>query len=431
MNVDSPVTKGSAIAPEVCLAAAERIAMRLCRDAIWDGNRCNWVGCAMEALDGNWTTLQRSFGPEMYSGTSGIGLFLGLVHRVRGGRLLRRTAEGALRQSLSRLDTISGAARIGLFSGIAGVGWALAQLAQPLERSDYVSTCGKLIEELRSLAGRNDDRDGLDIISGSAGTVAACLRLSQCALLSQSSRDVAMDVAMSHGHRLVAKATTGERGCSWDTLAGARGHLTGFSHGAAGIAWSLLELWAASGDKTFRMVAERGIEYEQHLYSVAHGNWPDLRDMSTLGSAAGPGEVYGVAWCHGAPGIGLSRVSAAKITGATDYRDQAAAAIGTTRRGIENAQPAAPGVSCCLCHGLFGNAETLLIARQFLGDRSHDELLAKLATSAQRIEQENLAWNCGITGGGESPGLMLGVSGIGHFLLRLADPLHIPSVLLL
>jgi hypothetical protein len=41
-----------------------------------------------------------------------------------------------------------------------------------------------------------------------------------------------------------------------------------------------------------------------------------------------------------------------------------------------------------------------------------------------------LPWPCGVPGGGESPSLMLGLAGIGHFYLRLYDPASVPSVLL-
>lgn len=40
-------------------------------------------------------------------------------------------------------------------------------------------------------------------------------------------------------------------------------------------------------------------------------------------------------------------------------------------------------------------------------------------------------WQCGIPRNVESPGLMVGLAGIGYGLLRLADPARVPSVLTL
>ena len=42
--------------------------------------------------------------------------------------------------------------------------------------------------------------------------------------------------------------------------------LTGFSHGAAGIALSLLELWGLTNEPRFRQAAEAGFAYERSLF---------------------------------------------------------------------------------------------------------------------------------------------------------------------
>ena len=40
-------------------------------------------------------------------------------------------------------------------------------------------------------------------------------------------------------------------------------------------------------------------------------------------------------------------------------------------------------------------------------------------------------WPCGVPQGGETPGLLLGLAGIGHFYLRLHDPAGVPPVLII
>jgi len=49
----------------------------------------------------------------------------------------------------------------------------------------------------------------------------------------------------------------------------------------------------------------------------------------------------------------------------------------------------------------------------------------------EAYEMNRLPWPCGVLGGGETPNLMLGLSGIGYFYLRLHDPANVPSVLIL
>ena len=54
------------------LDAATAIGVGLARDAIWDGDRCNWLGDVMELVLGSWQVVHRSFGTDLYGGTSGV-----------------------------------------------------------------------------------------------------------------------------------------------------------------------------------------------------------------------------------------------------------------------------------------------------------------------------------------------------------------------
>lgn len=86
------------------------------------------------------------------------------------------------------------------------------------------------------------------------------------------------------------------------------------------------------------------------------------------------------------------------------------------------------GDSHCLCHGGLGNLEFLTAAARVLADRDVERarqqlqrgVLAGLTTGGTR---------CGIPIGAEIPGLLTGLAGIGHALLRLAAPGRVPSVL--
>ncbi len=57
-------------------------------------------------------------------------------------------------------------------------------------------------------------------------------------------------------------------------------NLTGFSHGAAGMGYALLELYRATGDHRFRDGAEGAFAYERRLYNPDAVNWPDLRQSA-------------------------------------------------------------------------------------------------------------------------------------------------------
>ncbi|MFD0592128.1 lanthionine synthetase LanC family protein [Catellatospora coxensis] len=134
-------------------------------------------------------------------------------------------------------------------------------------------------------------------------------------------------------------------------------------------------------------------------------------------------------WCHGAPGIALSRLRAYRLYRDGTCRDEAVRGIATTR-GMLSASLAGRTGNYSLCHGLGGNAEVLLHAADILGEPSHTALVRDVAEAGrEHHDHPDRPWPCG-TREGSTPGLMCGLAGIGLFYLRLHDP-AVPSVLLL
>ncbi|MGA7731687.1 MAG: lanthionine synthetase LanC family protein, partial [Chloroflexia bacterium] len=170
------------------------------------------------------------------------------------------------------------------------------------------------------------------------------------------------------------------------------------------------------------------------------GNWPDFRETGpTRGKNAGRDALAYVAyWCHGAPGIALSRLRAYALTADPARREEALAGIRTTERAVRSDLATSAG-DYSLCHGLAGNATVLLHAARAgaaidsESTLSNVELLAmEVAEEGARRYEANGWWACG-TGmrpHAQAPGLMLGLAGIGHFYLRLAHP-KVPSILLI
>ena len=130
----------------------------------------------LERPDGNTAApvTYRSLPPDLYFGTSGVGLFLAELHAVTGDLAARRTALGALRHALSRVDVVPSAARLGLFSGWLGIAFAAARVGTLLEEGELLERARELAE--RSTRARVDER-AYDLISGRAGGIAALLAL--------------------------------------------------------------------------------------------------------------------------------------------------------------------------------------------------------------------------------------------------------------
>jgi lantibiotic modifying enzyme len=402
------------------LEVAWSIGMRLCRDAIHDGDRCNWLGDSMEAHAGEWKVAHKSFGPDFYAGTSGIALFLAQLWRFRRDPLVADIARAAVRQALSRTERIPASLRHALYSGWVGIALALFDVAQIFDDASLQRDALRLIDDQRGLP---LDAMSLDVVSGSAGSI-----LGLCALDARLGGDRFLDEALRHGEHLLAQAHRANDVWSWTTMApggGQQKDLCGFSHGAAGIALALLKLYTRTHDERFREGALGGFAYERLHFSAEQQNWPDFRSFASpnvqqLG--------YSMAWCHGAPGIGLSRLGAYALTRDDVFRGEAESAIGGTYRAISMSN-GAEGYS--LCHGLAGNAELFIVAADILGDERYRAVAdAAGDRGIHAIHINRNPWPCGVTGGGEAPNLMLGTAGIGYFYLRLYDSGAVPSILL-
>ena len=198
--------------------------------------------------------------------------------------------------------------------------------------------------------------------------------------------------------------------------------MTGISHGNSGIALGLHRAWLSTGDETYRTTAADAIAYERSVFCADAGNWPDFRaPVSTDRRAPRPErQRFMVAWCHGAPGIGLSRVAMIEDGDDPALRMEIDAAIATTlARGF--------GKNHSLCHGDLGNID-LLVAQPHRDALRED--VARVTAMITRTIRDH-GWITGVPFGVESPGLMAGLAGTGYGLLRLFAPSEVPSVLLL
>jgi lantibiotic modifying enzyme len=406
----------------VFLDTASGIARRVCRDAIWAGDSCNWMGPSVESM-GAWDVRHKSFGPELYAGTAGVALFLASVARAAGGAIIRKTAEGAARHAHAHVGEIPPSLSMGVYSGKLGVAWALHTIAERLGDGEWQKRAIALLDSIEANAHGLE----LDLMGGCAGAIPVLIELFR-----RYARSDWMELALRLGVTLEQAAVRSSEGWSWKTLEipgqPEMRHLTGFSHGAAGIGWAFLELFKATGEKRFREAAEGAFQYERTHYSAENENWPDFRDyLRPPGSPPAP--AFGMAWCHGAPGIALSRLRAWRLTGDLRAGQEAEVAVRITQRALESGDPARTGFS--LCHGCAGNADIMLEAHRELGAAGLRPLAEKIAyRGIELFESQRLPWPCGVPGAAETANLMLGTSGIGYFYLRLADP-NFPTVLMI
>lgn len=388
---------------------------RLVREAIWHGERCTWLGDDVDAARGAGAVVHRAVGPDLYNGTAGVGWFLAHLARRTGDEGQRRTAAGALRHALGRAP----GAPPGLHTGQAGI--ALAAVSG-----------GQAIEDEGIAAAGAEVADGLpvpyevDLIGGHAGIVLALLALGR------------PEAASEVGERILGQAIRTDTGWCWPTPPPAtEPPLCGMAHGASGIGLALAELAAATGEARFAEAATQAFAYERAWFDREVGTWPDLRELDWSRLHLGQRPPYPSFWCHGAPGMGLARLRSHQLGGDPLLLAEAAAAVDTATAGAFRAAkardeggPYDPGL--CLCHGAGSLLELHVVAAEVTGDGEHLAMARRLAELAVAGLAPALGAEvpCGVPGGGETPGLMLGLAGVAASLLRVADPSALPSPLL-
>jgi lantibiotic modifying enzyme len=403
------------VATQDAIEIAAAIGFGIARRALWSDERCTWFE-AIPMLPTQNPMTSALASPDVYGGTAGIGWFLAQAARRTDDPLLKRTARGALRQAAARAGDDAATAPCGFYGGAAGVGAALIVAGQELGSDELIASGRSLLMGLPLDA---SSPDVIDIIGGSAGSVVA-LVLGADAL----GRDTALlSRAADFAGRILARGVRDARGTlSWHTLSDTRANLTGFAHGAAGIAYALLLLDSVTPSPALREAAGAAFAYEATTYDAAQANWPDFRLMP--GQAPGP-LTCATAWCHGAPGIVRSRLFAE--THGINVAAEIDAGLGSTAR-LAQQWYRMPNADFTLCHGVFGLVDTLLDGVRAGRSAYAPAIREIVAYAAERFHRGEQPWPSGLPSQEEISGLMMGNAGIGHVFLRLADA-ELPSLL--
>lgn len=422
---------------EAFLEEAVAIGDRLANEAVHDRGRCNWLTrhpllpasvapggpSAVEPLDAS-----------VYTGTAGVALFLGRLASMSGQRAHRLAALAAIRHALRHAWDLrdrpllrTGAEwRFSFYAGALGVAWVASELSGLLGEARLAQEGRRLFRALqRARAGPNE----VDIMLGSASGIAALLDLHR------RGTEGALDLAASLGDSLVDNACPAPGGRCWPSLAlrtGAAPGPTGFSHGAAGVAWALTKLHDATRGPRYLEAAEAGFAYERHHFDPRVRNWPNF--------LSGPGAdgVYPCwsTWCHGAPGIGASRADAHRRLRDPRLREEVIMARGTTEAHLRHLLER-PGSNFMPCCGVAGVAECLWLMDEALGTPGALDLqrriglygIERFGAAARKKWGPTIEWPTGVPWGVYPP-LMKGLAGVGHYLLRLHAPDKVPTVLL-
>jgi len=397
------------------LRAACDIGDELEKTAVCNGGRAGWLTFGQRS---QYEWGLEPAGLDFYNGLPGIAFFLAYLGFVTGEIRYQALARAALSNVLSLLkDTNPSSYDLGAFSGAGGIIYLFAHLGSLWHQESLFDDAEKIIKHLPQ---RIECDDRLDFMSGCAGCILGLLSVHSVTQSTGSLR-----AAINCGDRLIACARRmPTRGFGWK-IPGEDFALAGFAHGAAGIAFALLRLASSSGERRFREAALDAISYEQSLFVDSSQNWPDLRRVRRSSPGAGRAQHFMSAWCNGASGIGLARMSTIADVDNSAIRSEIHAALAATQ--VQNFDG-----DYGVCHGTAGYVETLLTFSKDIDSRAYQVTLAQAKDALIRSVRAQLSTRIEDRPNKiASPGFMIGLSGVGHTVLRLMKSQLVPSALVL
>ncbi|MFJ8163703.1 type 2 lanthipeptide synthetase LanM family protein [Streptomyces sp. NPDC096136] len=392
--------------PERLLSAARSVGDRLVSLAYREGPRSNWIG--LELLDDRYWRI----GPmpaDLAGGYTGPALFLAQLAALTGAGHYAEAARTALAPVPGLLDALRArpadlsAVGSGAFSGLGGIAYALAEAARLLDDPEVGSWASAMLR-LAGAAALSESEQGVG--AGVAGGLVALLAAHRAG-------SGAGSAAGDEERRTWRDARAcADRLAAADPTSGGRG----FTTGAAGLGWALLRFAEAEAEAAAGSgggAAGGGERYRLAGLSA-------LRAAVGAEPADGPaGRARASAWCRGRAGIALAVLDA---PGALDDPHLAA----WSRRTVEGLGRDRPAADDSLCHGEAGLCE-------LLGHGAVPEARPHWIRRAGALlaSVEETGARSGAPDGVAHPGLLTGLAGIGHGLLRAGFPERVPSLLLL
>ncbi len=403
------------------LEAAKRAERWIARAAVRDGRGLTWPADPNDP---------KSVQNNLYSGSPGVVLFYLELHAASGDAAhLARAAAGAdyLMATLPGDVSQLGEGGAGLYSGIAGVAYTLELVRRATGDRRYGEGVKRALSLLR--LGAKPAGTGLawnassDIISGSAGILLTLLWFGREV---REGKDWA-GVPEGAARHLLEVAIPEKGGLKWGISDSVPRRYPNFSHGTAGVAYTLARLAAARvpGARDFREAAISGATY---LDAIATRTPNDGRKV--FHSEPGNEQLFYLSWCHGPAGTARLYHELGRLTGDRKWSDNVPRlAQGIVDSGVPEHHPDKSGYwnNVSQCCGNCGVSEFFLSMHRLTKDEKHlafarrvaDDALARATADGDglkwiqaehRVQPELLV---------AQTGLMQGAAGVGLALLHV------------
>ena len=391
---------------------AKELLCKIGTNAIYseDGTDVNWIGVKLFGIKENQWMIQ-ALPNTLYDGTVGINLVFHLYERIYQDKKYHEICDVLDNRILRYIDTISDGKKsiaefnTGVFCGEGSILYALNILYEIYDDSKYKLYFDKWLSCMETII----SEDCLfDLISGNSGIVLVLINMYK-----KTGTPTYLQKAIQIAEQLIEDMVTDKGKVGWKSEVVPE-VLAGFAHGNSGFIEMFSRLYEVYPQAKYLRVLSRLVEYENSLYSEKNNNCTDLRKFPEEDQ----NRDQPIAWCHGAAGILLSRLTlynAIKNSGETALFQQVIKDISLAKNKlIEDGLHA----GFCLCHGNMGN---LLILKRY-AEIFDDKQVRSICDS--RFEQilEFLNDQNVLPTELYNPGFMTGLSGIAYALLKYTMP---------
>lgn len=349
-----------------------------------------------DEIDYYWPTLNvNNFGcwnadlsnESFYLGSTGIIFVFYLASKFLNDTGYFKLTENYINKIEVKINKISQSnekLNIGVFDGLGGLLYFLGYIYQDRPSNKILSIIQKLLNIIQYKINENPN---LDIISGLCGVIRVMLHI-QTVCKSLELIDL-LKKCVFHLSKKIENFFQSKQD---------KDSIFGFSHGFAGISWSLMHWLKFTEDENEYLSWTK-------MFSNLHTPISGQRSQFT--------------WCNGITGYMLAKLDLLKIDKNKYLEKNIISQINEINtKGFSSK-------SICLCHGHMGNLDVLLEASKY--NNQFFPLYYQRANQLTELIKKTKSNPLFLA----TPGLMTGTAGVAYELLRIAHPYSIPSVLML
>ncbi|KKO53255.1 type 2 lanthipeptide synthetase LanM family protein [Paenibacillus sp. DMB20] len=395
-----------------CVRLAASIGESLVQSAVISSNPAaddiTWIG-----LVGNHDEERKlrliPVGYDLYSGNSGIALFFGYLSELTANNQYKDMARRALQPLLEIMREKSSSSEVSLNIGAFNIGsigggvFATYQLSRLWNDEPLLQMVKEYLPYYCQLVDKDTQ---YDYIGGAAGAIDILLHIYH-----GTGWIHALQGAEKCAEHVLQHAQTMPDGSmAWLTKTNHAPYV-GYSHGVSGIIAPLSSLYRVTQRAEYLEYIEKGLRYERANYHAELKNWVTPEDTAS------------VSWCHGAPGVLLSRLRLLE-NGYWDVHIDEEINI-----ALETTIQLGFGTEPVYCHGDFGQLEILLFADLILGRSDIRDAVNVVRAHLLRLLNDQPWTITGVHRAFDIKGLMAGLAGAGFGLLKQAFPDKVPNIL--